>query len=564
MRTQILISLVLWARTALAVAPLVDLGYAKYSGRVVGDGTTQWLGIRYAAPPLGRLRFTAPQRPLNTSGIQDATKFGPICLPCSPTDWTMKPSTHFTVDEDCLYVNVFAPSNASSSSPSLLPVMFFIQGGGFGSNSNANYNGSDLARKGNMIVVSMNYRVGPFGFLQSEELDKEGGLNAGIRDQILALEWVRENVGKFGGNASHVVLNGDSAGAMSLVILMTSPIIIATQPPLFIGAISESVFETSLTTLAQGSQKYACLLSATSCRNTTTTTIPESLASISRSISTDSLSCLRTLNATALQTNCSFGPHFDGNLITKTATEAFESGQYVKVPSIFGATTEEGAKDMGTQFINSTAEANAVFKTKFPGLTNASIDALDRMYLGGNGSWPVFANDGKLWRPMSNAVTEFGPVCLDRYFQNIFAKDGVPSWTYNYAVLDPENEAKGYGAYHTVEIHATWGPNNTDGNPPKSYLPSSSNAPIVSTIQHYWISFIAHLDPNTARLASAPAWGPWNAGADVAGQRLFVRTNETRMQDMPAEQVRRCEALGGLVRAAERGGGADVEVVWDG
>lgn len=91
-------------------------------------------------------------------------------------------------------MNVFAPSNATSDSK--LPVMFFIQGGGFGSNSNANYNGSDLARVGNMIIVSLNYRVGPYGFLQSKEVEGEGGLNAGIKDIIKALNWTKDNVSK--------------------------------------------------------------------------------------------------------------------------------------------------------------------------------------------------------------------------------------------------------------------------------------------------------------------------------------------------------------------------------
>src|SRR5262245_37833253 len=108
----------------------------------------------------------------------------------------MKPNPRFTPGEDCLYLNVFAPSNATAGAK--LPVMFFIQGGGFGSNSNANYNGSDLAREGNMIVVSINYRVGAYGFLQSKEVneDDRADTNAGIRDQIKALEWVKEHIDK--------------------------------------------------------------------------------------------------------------------------------------------------------------------------------------------------------------------------------------------------------------------------------------------------------------------------------------------------------------------------------
>lgn len=177
--------------------------------------------MRYAAPPLGELRFAAPQDPLPTEGVLDATKvrsqshmqkarrcggwlgawradvdgqFGNICLAKNPEDWSMKPNPRFTPGEDCLFLNVFAPSGAQEGGK--LPVMFFIQGGGFGSNSNANYNASDLAREGNMVVVSINYRVGPYGFLQAKEVMEEGSLNNGIQDQIKALEWVRDYIEK--------------------------------------------------------------------------------------------------------------------------------------------------------------------------------------------------------------------------------------------------------------------------------------------------------------------------------------------------------------------------------
>lgn len=108
----------------------------------------------------------------------------------------MQPNKRFTVGEDCLFLNVFAPSAATTESS--LPVLFFIQGGGFGSNSNANFNGSDLAREGDMVVVSINYRVGAFGFLQSQEVLDGGSLNNGIKDMVKALEWVKNNIRSVG------------------------------------------------------------------------------------------------------------------------------------------------------------------------------------------------------------------------------------------------------------------------------------------------------------------------------------------------------------------------------
>jgi carboxylesterase type B len=104
----------------------------------------------------------------------------------------MQPNDRFTAGEDCLFVNIFAPSNATTESK--LPVMYFVQGGGFQSNSNANFNGGDLATFGNMVVVQVNYRVGPFGFLQSQEVQATGSLNNGLKDLIQGLNWLKQNV----------------------------------------------------------------------------------------------------------------------------------------------------------------------------------------------------------------------------------------------------------------------------------------------------------------------------------------------------------------------------------
>ena len=125
----------------------------------------------------------------------DRHQNGPICLPQQPTDWTVTGgSTRFTTGEDCLFVSVFAPTDADTTSE--LPVMFFIQGGGFGSLSSANWDPSELVREENVVVVQFNYRVGPYGFLQGEEVRSGGSLNNGIKDMIKALEWVQQHIMK--------------------------------------------------------------------------------------------------------------------------------------------------------------------------------------------------------------------------------------------------------------------------------------------------------------------------------------------------------------------------------
>lgn len=176
------------AGVAAAIPTTLDLGYSTIRGQSLDAGVNQYLGVRFAAPPLGSLRFRAPADPAKTKGIQDASEFGPICI------GTGQSATDPTMSEDCLYINVFAPSNATPNSK--LPVWFWIQGGGYVYNSNSNYNGTELVQRsgGNLVVVNFNYRVGAYGFLASEQVRKDGDLNAGLLDQRKALEWVQKYI----------------------------------------------------------------------------------------------------------------------------------------------------------------------------------------------------------------------------------------------------------------------------------------------------------------------------------------------------------------------------------
>ncbi|KAK7180473.1 carboxylesterase [Paraphaeosphaeria sporulosa] len=463
---------------ASKVERVVDLGYAKYKGRSVGDGTTQWLGMRYAAPPLGELRFRAPVDPLPSkpNTIQDASKFGNICLAQSPDDWTYKPTKRFTVGEDCLFVNVFAPEGKKKG----LPVMFFIQGGGFTSNSNANANGSDLARIGDMVVVSINYRVGPYGFLMGDEVVNGGGsTNNGIRDQLKALEWTKKHVSKFGGDPNHIILNGASAGATSIVILMGSPSVKGRK--LFKGVIAESTALVQLKTLEEGQVQYDCLAKAAGCSGNS------------------SLECLRKANTTALLTKaCNFSPSSDKDILpSPLLMNAAYADTLRNTPSIFGTTADEGT-DFAPNTTNSTAEFRGILAYIAPFLSSSALDGLVEMYA--SGPQPAFPNVGNYWRATSNAYGDIAFKCPTRAYA------GQSSWVYDWVVPDPEDEASGSGAYHTVEKHAIWGPNNTDGNPPKSYRPGGVNAGVVPLMQGYVTSFVRWLDPNVGRAEGAPRW----------------------------------------------------------
>lgn len=167
--------------------PVVNLEYAAYRGTTLAAGVNQFLGMRYAAAPLGDLRFRAPQEPVKERGLQNATAFQPICAGTGQ-------EASDSLAEDCLFVNVFAPTNATATSK--LPVWVYIQGGGYSVLSNADYNGTEVVTQSDngLILVNFNYRVGALGFLASQSVRENGALNAGLLDQRKVLEWVQKYI----------------------------------------------------------------------------------------------------------------------------------------------------------------------------------------------------------------------------------------------------------------------------------------------------------------------------------------------------------------------------------
>jgi len=202
-------------------------------------GVTAFLGVPFASPPLGDLRWRPPQPLVPRNAHWKADQFATSCMqnqPGSRLPWTEEFMTQGPIGEDCLYVNVWTPAKKADAR---LPIMFWIYGGAFneGSSSIAVYNGAELAKKG-VVVVTANYRVGPLGFLAHPELTKEAGTsgNYGLLDQIAALRWVQKNIAGFGGDPRQVTIFGQSAGAMSVAALMRSPL----AKGLFARAIAQS------------------------------------------------------------------------------------------------------------------------------------------------------------------------------------------------------------------------------------------------------------------------------------------------------------------------------------
>jgi para-nitrobenzyl esterase len=195
------------------------IGQGALSGKLAG-ATCEYLGVPYAAPPTGSLRFAPPQPASGWSGTRDATSYGPSCFQAS----NVLGAGSTPPSEDCLSVNVFTPQGAPAQP---LPVMVFIYGGAFTSGSSSLYDGQALSERGPVVVVTMNYRLGALGFLALPQLDSErAGAPSGsdgIRDQQLALKWVQDNVGLFHGDKNNVTVFGESAGSMSTCIHLVSP-----------------------------------------------------------------------------------------------------------------------------------------------------------------------------------------------------------------------------------------------------------------------------------------------------------------------------------------------------
>ncbi|KAL4883635.1 Alpha/Beta hydrolase protein [Aspergillus karnatakaensis] len=521
---------------ASATEPLVDLRYTQYQGKALPNGISQWLGIRYAAPPLGPLRFSAPRDPEEVYGVQDASQHGSLCIPTN--EYPVPAGT----SEDCLFLDVYAPTQFPGVSRNLLPVYVFIQGGGFNSNGNPYYDGSGLIQASNMgiVVVNFNYRVGPYGFLSGEEVLKDGGVNNGLKDQIKVLEWVQKHIREFGGDPDRVVIGGDSAGAASITLHLSAHN--GRDDGLFHAAAAESQSFAPMLTVDETQFAYDNLVTRTGCNS-----------------AADTLACLRSLDIATLQRAniitplpgarepplYLYGPVVDGDLIPDYTYRLFEEGHFIKVPVIFGDVTNEGTEFV-PQNLTSISAVNSFLHAQFPALTPAHLSRIEQYYLQNINAAELFPNATRYWRPASNAYGELRYNCPGIAMSTAYAAANIPSWNYHYSVLDPEDEATGLGVYHVVDLNAIWGPENmwwsedVSSPPPDSYR--TSNAPIVEVMQGYWTSFIRDFDPNTYRYPGSPKWETWY-GKQGGNQRLFIRTGETRMESVPPDQRERCEYL---------------------
>ncbi|EFR01911.1 cholinesterase [Nannizzia gypsea CBS 118893] len=509
--------------------PLVELGYAKYLGTPGGYNVTSWLGIRYAAPPVGDLRFAAPQDPKKEGGIQRANSRGPHCISTNSKSVTR-------ISEDCLRLNVFAPSNAGPNSK--LPVFFFILGGGFNINSDPFLNGTGLiaASGHNMIVVTFTYRVSLYGFLPGKEIEESASLNNGLKDQIKALQWVKKYISKFGGNPDHVVIGGHSAGAASVAHLLTAHG--GRNDNLFHGAIAGS--PSFGTTLANNQSQYLydSLVKRTGCDT-----------------QKDSLACLRKLDVNKLQEFnlgvplpdssgpplFAYSPVIDGDLIEDSFYNLFNQGKYIDVPTVMGSDSNEGTI-FAPHNTSTLEESDRWLARQFPALKTNHFEKLHELY---PKPQVQYQGAGMYWSQLSQLYGEMRYVCPAMAICRTMSDSlEINKWSYEYHAQDHRFTKNGYGATHTVELNAIFGPAFLGRKPAPSYN-TPENGLIVPIVQGYWTSFIRTLDPNKHRVAGSPEWKPSVQGQDLSKplHRLFFETNGTKMISEDEGLKKRCDYL---------------------
>ncbi len=265
----------------LPVDGVVTVAGGRVRGVWQGD---QWafLGVPYARAPEGDLRWRPPLPPVPWDGVRDASTFGPIAPQAEATDGFARPSepgTGHTLSEDCLSVNVWTPElpmDHTGGQERGRPVMVWIHGGGFtsGSGSVFLYRGGQLVRNGDVVVVTINYRLGALGFLGHGALRDPGGFvgNWGLHDQVAALRWVRDHIARFGGDAERITIFGESAGGFSIAALMGAP----SAAGLFRRAVVQSggVHVHSLAEAERAASRLAVALGVSECTRETLCSVP--------------------------------------------------------------------------------------------------------------------------------------------------------------------------------------------------------------------------------------------------------------------------------------------------
>lgn len=464
----------------------VKIGDGEIQGSMVGT-SLQFAGIPYAKPPVGDLRWRSPVKPDPWTGVRDATMFGKHCAQLASATLGYQLST----DEDCLYLNVWTPLPM----PRNAPVMVWIHGGG-NVNGAANdpvpflntglfYSGEFLAENRGVVVVSLNYRLGLFGFFAHPDLVTEDGHsgNQGLQDQQLAMQWVHDNIASFGGDPGNVTIFGESAGSFDVCMHVAAP----SSAGLFQRAVSESGgCTTRQATRAEAEAAGTKFATDAGCTGAGT------------------LACLRGKSAADLMMSADvaagvgFGPDVDGWFLPDQPRAIYGAGNTAKVPYLLGSNTDEGTLFLPATKPVTEQDYMAALTQMFGADVAAQVATVYPMANFASAPSPATA-------ALARVIGDSRLVCTTFDTAQRMAATGAAVFMYNFDIPVPAAISPTLGATHGSEITSVFGTSPTFAADPAAKAASD-------LIQRYWTRFAKSGDPNGD---SDLKWPAFTAAANV-------------------------------------------------
>ena len=477
------------------MSTVVETAYGPVRG--ADDGSiTSWKGVRYAAPPTGDLRWRAPQPPEKWTEVADAGALGWVCP--QPVEPRIPIDLGAPQGDDCLTLNIWASSNVAAGDRK--PVMVWIHGGAYvlGSANQPLYNGRVLAAGGDVVVVTVNYRLGAFGFLDLSSFSTSGrrfDSNLGLRDVLVALQWVRDNIAAFGGDPDRVTLFGESAGAGIVTTLLTTP----AGAGLFSAAIAQSSPATSVYDAVRGRRVAEEFLDILGLR-------PDDVDRLSGLPAEAIVAASRTLfNDVPLRSPglLAFAPIVDGDLVPDYPVKLAREGRSHPVPLIIGTNKHEAAlfKWMKSPLMPITPhEIRRMFAEMAAEQPDVQLPTEDQI--------------GAVYRSRRTKTRGMG-VARDVGFRmpSVWLAEGhsavAPVYLYRFDWSTPMLKALGIGATHATELPYVWG-NLIAG--PKDFTFKlgglKTGAAVSARIRARWVNFAVEAKPNG--LPGEPEWPPYH------------------------------------------------------
>jgi para-nitrobenzyl esterase len=451
---------------------VVSIETGQLRGRVEGN-VVAWRGVPYAAPPVGDLRWQAPELPPSWDGVRDASSWSGTCVQITTSGLLAGGS------EDCLYLNVWAPARASAP----LPVLVFVHGGFFlyGSSSHVIsgdrlYDGSYLAEHGPAIVVTLNYRLGAFGFFSG---------NFAIQDQLAALGWVQRNIGAFGGDPAHVMVFGESAGGSSVCQLVATP----KARGLFAAAMIESG-SCGVRPASSVAALDAALLHGLGCDGAADPT------ACARQAPADRVAVAATIDLARLTDR--WGSRLDGDTIPADPFTAIRAGQHNHVPLVIGNTSNEYSTliaDYQNAPVTNDTDYRAQIARFFPTQQSAVLAQYP------SSAYPT---------PQQALITVLSDafmICPARRIARAAATSQTePVRRYLFQHVYESGPEAALGAGHALDLPFEFHNLGLAG-----FAPSTTENALSDAIVAYWTRFAATGDPNGA---AAPTWPSYSAASD--------------------------------------------------